>query len=79
MFEQDKEIVEGMEAIAKKVFDDMKESAKAQHEIDKVNFEAVKAESKARHAATVKSSKDQLDAAKERLAKAQAAIDELRK
>lgn len=69
-------------------FEDMKESAKAQHEVDKANLAAVKAESKAQweeakamgrpetHKAMMQKERDeQLAAAKERQAEAQARID----
>ena len=66
----------------------MKENAKAQHEVDKANFAAVKAESKAnweeakamgdpeRRKAVLQAERDeQIAAAKERQAEAQARID----
>lgn len=69
-------------------FEDMKESAKAQHEVDKANFAAAKAESKAQweeakamgKPATCKAMMqaerdEQIAAAKERQAEAQARID----
>lgn len=50
----EKTLIEGLETVAEKTteflkqaFSDMKESAKAQHEVDKANFEAAKAESRA--------------------------------
>lgn len=69
-------------------FNDMKESAKAQHEVDKANYAAAKAESKARFEEAkamgnpeirkVKMQAEreqQIAAAKERQAKAQAQTD----
>lgn len=67
-------------------FKDIKESAKAQHELDKANFEAAKAESKAvweeaklspkgRQALMQKERDEQIAAAKERTAEAQARVD----
>lgn len=67
-------------------FKDMKESAKAQHEVDKANFEAAKAESKAtweeaklsskgRQALMQQEREEQIAAAKERTAEAQARVD----
>ena len=77
-----------MAGFFKKVFQDMKENAKAQHEVDKANFAAVKAESKAnweeakamgdpeRRKAVLQAERDeQIAAAKERQAEAQARID----
>ena len=76
----------GIKAFFKKAFDDMKESTKAQHEVDKAQFEAVKAESKAQweeakmtpagRQALMQDQRDQqIAAAKERTAAAQARID----
>ncbi len=69
-------------------FNDIKESAKAQHEVDKANLAAVKAESKAQweeakamgkpetRKAVMQAQRDeQIAAAKERQAEAQARID----
>ncbi len=69
-------------------FDDIKESAKAQHEVDKANLAAVKAESKAQleeakakgrpqtHKAAMQKDRDeQIAAAKERQAEAEARIN----
>ena len=77
-----------MAGFFKKAFQDMKENAKAQHEVDKANFAAVKAESKAnweeakamgdpeRRIAVLQAERDeQIAAAKERQAEAQARID----
>ena len=77
-----------MAEFLKKAFQDMKESAKAQHEVDKANMAAVKAESKAqweeakamrdpekRKALLQKERDEQIAAAKERTAEAQARID----
>lgn len=77
-----------MAEFLKKAFQDMKESAQAQHEVDKANMAAVKAESKAqweeakamrdpekRKALMQKERDEQIAAAKERAAEAQARID----
>ena len=85
--ENEKEITT-MAGFFKKAFQDMKENAKAQHEVDKANFAAVKAESKAnweeakamgdpeRRKAVLQAERDeQIAAAKERQAEAQARID----
>ncbi len=77
-----------MEEFFKKAFADMKESAKAQHEVDKANFVAAKAESKAQWEEAKAMGKpetcktmmqaerdEQIAAAKERQAEAQARID----
>lgn len=67
-------------------FKDMKESAKAQHEVDKANFAAAKAESKAsweeaklspkgRQALMQKERDEQIAAAKEKTAEAQARVE----
>lgn len=75
-----------MSNFLKKAFQDMAESAKAQHEVDKAQFEAVKAESKAqweeakmtpsgRQALLQDQRNEQIAAARERAAAAQARID----
>ena len=82
----------GIKAFFKKAFADMKESTKAQHEVDKANFAAAKAESKARweearamsRPATRKKMMqaqrdEQIAAARQRQAEAQARIDATKK
>lgn len=75
-----------MSNFLKKAFQDMAESAKAQHEVDKAQFEAVKTESKAqweeakmtpsgRQALLQDQRNEQIAAARERAAAAQARID----
>lgn len=75
-----------MSNFLKKAFQDMAESAKAQHEVDKAQFEAVKAESKAqweeakmtpsgRQVLLQDQRNEQIAAARERAAAAQARID----
>jgi hypothetical protein len=77
----------GIKQFFKKAFGDMKESAKAQHEVDKANFEAAKAESKAQWEEAKMSPKarqkkmqeereQQIAAAKERTAVANARIEQ---
>jgi len=76
----------GIKEFFKKAFSDMKESTKAQHELDKAQFAAVKAESKAQweeakmtpagRQALMQDQRDQqIAAANERTAAAQARID----
>ena len=82
----------GIKAFFKKAFGDMKESAKAQHEVDKANMAAVKAESKAQWEEAKAMSKpatrkkmmqaqrdEQIVAAQQRQAEAQARIDATKK
>ena len=82
----------GIKAFFKKAFGDMKESTKAQHEVDKANMAAVKAESKAqweeakaigdpnRRKAVFQAQRDeQIAAAQQRQAEAQARIDATKK
>ena len=82
----------GIKAFFGKAFADMKESTKAQHEVDKANFAAVKAESKAQweeakamskpatHKKMMQSQRDeQIAAAQQRQAEAQARIDATKK
>lgn len=77
-----------MAGFLKKAFEDMKQSAKAQHEVDKANFAAAKAESRARfeeakamrdsekRKAMMQAERDeQIAAAKQREAEAQARIN----
>jgi len=74
----------------KKAFSDMKKSAKAQHEVDKANFEAAKAEARAtweeakmspsaRQEMMQRERDEQIAAAKQRTAEAQARIDAAKK
>ena len=76
----------------KKAFEDMKENARAQHQVDKANFAAVKAESKAQweeakamgkpetRKAMMQAERDeQIAAANERIAEAQARINAVKK
>ena len=74
----------------KKAFSDMKKSAKAQHEVDKANFEAAKAEARAtweeakmspsaRQEMMQRERDEQIAAAKQRTAEAQARIDSAKK
>ena len=82
----------GIKAFFKKAFGDMKDSAKAQHEVDKANMAAVKAESKAQWEEAKAISKpatrkkmmqaqrdEQIAAAQQRQAEAQARIDATKK
>ena len=82
----------GIKAFFKKAFGDMKESTKAQHEVDKANFAAAKAESKAQweeakamskpatHKKMMQAQRDeQIAAAQQRQAEAQARIDAAKK
>ena len=82
----------GIKAFFKKAFSDMKESTKAQHEVDKENFAAAKAESKAQWEEAKAMSKpatrkkmmqaqrdEQIAAAQQRQAEAQARIDATKK
>ena len=82
----------GIKSFFKKAFGDMKESAKAQHEVDKANFAAAKAESKAQFEEAKAMSKpdtrkkmmqaqrdEQIAAAQQRQADAQARIDATKK
>ncbi|MBE6807178.1 MAG: hypothetical protein E7527_04105 [Ruminococcaceae bacterium] len=81
-----------MKHFFKKAFEDMKESTKAQHQVDKANFAAAKAESKAqweeakatgdpkrRQAVMQKQRDEQIAAANERKAAAEARIDAVKK
>ena len=80
----------GIKEFFKKAFSDMKASAKAQHEVDKAHFEAVKAESKAhweeakmtpaeQQALMQKARDEQIAAAKERTAAANARYEAAKK
>lgn len=76
----------GIKAFFKKAFGDMKASTKAQHEVDRANFNAAKAEARAtweeaklspseRAALMQKERDEQIAAAKERQAEAEARIE----
>ena len=82
----------GIKAFFKKAFSDMKESTKAQHEVDKANWNAAKAESKAQWEEAKAMGKpetrkkvmqaqrdEQIAAAQQRQAEAQARIDATKK
>ena len=82
----------GLKAFFKKAFSDMRESTKAQHEVDKANWNAAKAESKAQWEEAKAMSKpatrkkmmqaqrdEQIAAAQQRQAEAQARIDATKK
>ena len=82
----------GIKTFFKNAFKDMKESTKAQHEVDKANMAAVKAESKAQWEEAKAMSKpatrkkmmqaqrdEQIAAAQQRQADAQARIDATKK
>ena len=82
----------GIKAFFKNAFKDMKESTKAQHEVDKANMAATKAESKAQWEEAKAMSKpdtrkkmmqaqrdEQIAAAQQRQAEAQARIDATKK
>lgn len=82
---------EKKESFLKRAFRDMKESAKLQHKIDKANYEATKLESKAfyqeqkrqsnpkvRTAAEKARMEQELEAAEQRKAEAQAKLDSIK-
>lgn len=80
----------GIKEFFKNAFSDMKASAKAQHEVDKAQFEAAKAESKAQweeakmtpakqQALMQKARDEQIAAAKERTATANARYEATKK
>ena len=82
---------EKKEGFLKRAFRDMKESAKLQHKIDKANYEATKLESKAfyqeqkrksnpkvRTAAEKARMEQELEAAEQRKAEAQAKLDSIK-
>ena len=82
---------EKKEGFLKRAFCDMKESAKLQHKIDKANYEATKLESKAfyqeqkrlsnpkvRTAAEKARMEQELEAAEQRKAEAQAKLDSIK-
>ena len=82
----------GIKSFFKKAFGDMKESTKAQHEVDKANWNAAKAESKAQWEEAKAMGKpetrkkvmqaqrdEQIAAAQQRQAEAQARIDATKK
>ena len=82
----------GIKAFFKNAFSDMKANAKAQHEVDKANMAATKAESKAQweeakamskpstHEKMMQAQRDeQIAAAQQRQADAQARIDATKK
>lgn len=82
---------EKKEGFLKRAFRDMKESAKLQHKIDKANYEATKLESKAfyqeqkrlsnpkvRTAAEKARMEQELEAAQQRKAEAQAKLDSIK-
>ena len=82
----------GIKDFFKRAFSDMKESTRAQHEVDKANFAATKAESKAQWEEAKAMSKpatrkkmmqaqrdEQIAAAQQRQAEAQARIDATKK
>ena len=82
---------EKKEGFLKRAFRDMKESAKLQHKIDKANYEATKLESKAfyqeqkrqsnlkvRTAAETARMEQELEAAEQRKAEAQAKLDSIK-
>ncbi|MBR2971449.1 MAG: hypothetical protein IKC61_00800 [Clostridia bacterium] len=79
----------GIKAFFKKAFNDMKESTKAQHEVDKANMAATKAESRAqweeakmspsqRQAKMQEEREEQIAAANERKAAADARIQAIK-
>jgi hypothetical protein len=69
----------GIKAFFKKAFGDMKESTKAQHEVDKANWEEAKMSPSQRQAKMQAQRDEQIAAAQQRQAEAQAHIDATKK